>query len=54
MMELLANPQDQSRADVSLIEQMRFERLRTTVISRSINDSRAFVQFELERVQAKR
>ena len=54
MMEMLANSQDQSRTAVRLIEQMRPEPLRTAVISRSINDARTFVKFELERAESKR
>jgi len=52
--KLLACPQHKSGPGVRLIEEMRSEPVWTTVINRSVNDARPVVQFELERIQAKR
>ena len=53
MMELLENPHDQGGTDVRLIEQMRTEPLRATVLSRCVNNTQTSLQFELEHVKAK-
>ena len=53
-MEMSENPKNKGSRDVRLIEQMRTEPLRTTVISRSINNAQTLLQLELEHVRAKR
>jgi hypothetical protein len=53
-MKRLENPQDKSSTSACLIEQMRTESIRTTVISWGINNARTFVKFELKHVEAER
>ena len=48
------NPQDKSSTGVRLIEQMRIEPLRTTVICRRNNNAQTPLELELEHVEAKR
>lgn len=53
MTRSLKSPHHKSGTDVRAIEQMRTEALRTTVVSRSIDDAQISIQFELEHAKAK-